>query len=168
MDAAVGCHQNVLGPQVVVAHAAPRQAPHQPEQAKLNQDEAEPGGLESAERSAGHALQDQDLLAVGFDQLERLGDAGQAPAAPQQIELAAQILPAPPPDLPLVDDLVEAIARQAEGAGRIQRAGPAARVLWWCPGAARRAYRDRDFLVGHARNRYQHERLSSTVGYVGW
>ena len=139
-----GRDHDVLGPQVVVAHAAPRQAPR-PDGAGATAPgrSPEPGELEPAERLSGYSLKDEDLPAVGLDQLERRRDAGQAAAAPQQIELAAQILPAPRRDLPLLNDLVETIIREAEAARRIQRAGPALalhrqRLRRGCPGASPR------------------------------
>ena len=165
VNAAVRRDHDVLGPQVVVAHAAPRQGPDQTEQAQLHQGEVRPGELEPAERPSGHPLEDEDLPAVCLDQLERRRDAGQARAAPQQIELAAQILPAPRPDPPRFDDLVEPIVREAEGTRRIQRAGPARRLHQRRLGAAGRAHRHRDFLVRHESNGYQDEPLTSTMGF---
>ncbi|HEX2477794.1 MAG TPA: hypothetical protein VHK45_00835 [Geminicoccaceae bacterium] len=145
-----------------MAYAAPRHGPDQTEQAQLHQDEVEPGELEPGQRPPGCPFEDQDLLALRLDQLERLRDAGEARATPQQIELAAQILLAPRPGRPRFDDLVEAVVREIEGTPRVQRAGPARRLPPWRLGAAGRAHHHRGFLVRHGRNGYQDGPLTST------
>jgi hypothetical protein len=76
-------------------------------------------------------LQHENLAVRVLDQLERLGNARQPPAAPQQVELAACILAALRPRRLARDDLIEPIIRRAKGARRIERIGDKTRAAQW-------------------------------------
>ena len=152
VNPAVGRDDDVLGSQVVVAHAPARERPDQPDQAQHDLRELEPADLETAEGSSRYPLHNQDLAARILDQLKRRRYPGETPAAPQHRELAARILPALTAWRGVRDCFVESIIGRAQGALWIEGIGAAFR---FAKSRRRidmlRATRCRRRLVRHAR-----------------